>query len=354
MVRAGDLFADADLCRISQATRVRHYPAGLAGVVGGPQAGAWMYTGALENHPSLIDAMARLRPLWGNPAAVLRRVRNPRLVAEALARNGLNCVSVELDPRPVPRDGTWLCKPRRSAGGSGIRFWTHQPRHTDRCRACYYQQFVDGAACSAVYVAARGRAVLLGITRQLIGQAWATGPFRYCGSVGPIQLSAAAVGNFAAIGDALAREFHLVGLFGVDAVVNSSGVWPVEVNPRYTASIEILERAAGVSAIALHAAACDQARLPSGGQPAGGPTSGKAILFAKSRLEISAAWTEMALEARHEGRPLMADIPQASSVVEAGWPLVTVLADAADEKTVLELLRQKAADVAASVQARAG
>ncbi|MEX0977627.1 MAG: ATP-grasp domain-containing protein, partial [Pirellulales bacterium] len=172
LVRAGDLFADADLCRISQATRVSQYPAGLAAVVGGSQPGAWMYTGALENHPSLVDAMARQRPLWGNPAAVLHRVRSPRRVAEALGRSGLACPTVAVEPRAVPRDGSWLCKPRRSAGGRGISFWTHQSPPANRRHACYYQQFVEGAACSAAYVAARGRAVLLGITRQLIGQAW--------------------------------------------------------------------------------------------------------------------------------------------------------------------------------------
>jgi predicted ATP-grasp superfamily ATP-dependent carboligase len=62
----------------------------------------------------------------------------------------------------------------------------------------------------------------------------------------------------------------------------------------------------------------------------------------------------MATEARHEARASMADIPAADSVVEAGWPLVTVFADAADERTVLDLLRQQAADVAASVQVHAG
>ncbi|MEX0978710.1 MAG: hypothetical protein WDZ48_07655 [Pirellulales bacterium] len=167
-------------------------------------------------------------------------------------------------------------------------------------------------------------------------------------------MSAAAVENFAAIGAALAKDFHLVGLFGVDAVVNSSGVWPVEVNPRYPASVEVLERAAAVSAVALHAAACELDRLPADVETPSGPMSGKAILFATSRLEISAAWTETALEARHDRRPSMADIPQAGSVIEAGWPLVTVFADAVDEKTALESLRQKAADVAASVQGNAG
>ncbi len=345
-VHAADLFADADLCRICEATRIGDYPSGLSAVLQGQQTGAWMYTGALENHPSLVESLARTRRLWGNPAAVLRRVRNPRLVAEALGRGGLCRPSQCFDPGAVPRDGSWLCKPRRSAGGVRIAFWNHESPAVGRSPGRYFQEFIDGLACSAVYVAARGRAVLLGVTRQLIGQTWAgASGFRYCGSIGPIELPAMATDNFTRIGAVLAREFKLVGLFGVDAIVNSAGVWPVEVNPRYTASVEILERAGGVPAIALHTAACQDSDLPSRVDPTCKLVSGKAILFADSRLEISAAWTREALATNDDRRPALADIPSAGSIVEAGWPIATVLADATDEAAVFDLLRRQAAGV---------
>jgi uncharacterized protein len=345
-VRAADLFADADLCRICDATRIGNYPSGLSAVLHAQQTGAWMYTGALENHPSLVESLSRARPLWGNPAAVLRRVRNPQLVAESLGHGGLCCPPVSFDPRTVPRDGSWLCKPRRSAGGARIAFWNHESPPVGRVRGRYFQQFVDGLACSAVYVAARGHAALLGVTRQLIGQTWtgASG-FRYCGSIGPIELPLAVTDSFARIGTVLAREFKLVGLFGVDAIVTGAGVWPVEVNPRYTASVEILERARSVPAIALHAAACEDNELPSREEPTDKLISGKAILFAGSPLEISAAWTDLALAANHRCPPMLADIPSAGTVIEAGSPIVTVFADAADEAAVFDLLHRQAADV---------
>jgi hypothetical protein len=61
------------------------------------------YLSPFENHPRAVAALARGRTLWGNPPDVLRRVRDPVLVAEALRRRGL--------PAPVgvwhPPQATW-------------------------------------------------------------------------------------------------------------------------------------------------------------------------------------------------------------------------------------------------------
>ena len=50
------------------------------------------------------------------------------------------------------------------------------------------------------------------------------------------------------LGTVLAQAFRLVGLFGVDGVLDAERFWPVEVNPRYTASVEVLEGATGLPA----------------------------------------------------------------------------------------------------------
>jgi predicted ATP-grasp superfamily ATP-dependent carboligase len=341
-VCAGDRFADTDLCSICEATEVSDYPAGLIDVVMGQQSGPWMYTGALENHAGLVATLGRARQLLGNGAAVLNEVRDPRLMAESLSRAGVRVPEAAFDSQRAPRDGTWVVKPRKSAGGCRIGFWEQSGARVPRSIDCYFQRFVDGRACSAVYVAADGRAALVGVTRQLVGQAWCgSSGFRYCGSIGPIQLPSAAIDDFARIGDVLAGRFNLVGLFGIDAVVNAAGVWTVEVNPRYTASTEVLERAGGPNAIRLHVAACEEGNLPTTIEQTA-RVSGKAILFAPKRLMISDEWTERAL-ARHDcEQPPLGDIPRAGSVVDAGGPIVTVLADADDEATVLELLRTRA------------
>ena len=53
--------------------------------------------------------------------------------------------------------------------------------------------------------------------------------------------------GFESLGDALASAFGLAGWFGVDYILRDEIPWPVEINPRYTASVEIHELATGRS-----------------------------------------------------------------------------------------------------------
>lgn len=309
---AGDLFADLDLQTLCTATQVSNYPDDLAQVLQGDQPGGWMYTGALENYPNLIEKGSAVRPLLGNGADVLREVRNPLRVAECLRRHGLSCPAVSISQDGLPLDGTWLQKPLRSAGGAHIERLTPTTAEATS-QACYYQKLIEGESCSAVYIAARGEAALLGITRQLLVE----GSFRYLGSVGPVHLGALQQSQFTDIGAALAAEFRLVGLFGVDAVINSQDVWPVEINPRYTSSVEVLERASDLRAIALHIAACRDGVVPLWVRSQTERVCGKAIWFADEVLTIDKDLST-ALDD-------VADVPPIGTRIAKHAPVATVL-----------------------------
>ena len=62
------------------------------------------YVSAFDNHPRAVATLAAGRALWGNTPAVLRRVRDPRLVAEALRRRDLAAPGVfdRSAGRPAP------------------------------------------------------------------------------------------------------------------------------------------------------------------------------------------------------------------------------------------------------------
>ena len=60
----------------------------------------------------------------------------------------------------------------------------------------------------------------------------------------------------------LARELALVGVNCIDFVARDGVPIPVEVNPRWSSSMELVERAHGVSIFGVHAAACTTAQLP--------------------------------------------------------------------------------------------
>ena len=346
---AADLFADVDLRNFCPSVLVGDYPQGLERACAGPQPGGWMYTGALENYPELVDRLAALRTLWGNGAAVLRAVRDPRRVARAVAAERVSAPALAETPAGLPTDGSWLVKPYRSAGGANIHVWTADVASTESSDRHYFQQRVDGLPCAAVYVAARGSAMLLGVTEQLVGVGWSGAPvFSYAGSIGPLALKPWQQKGFARLGGCLAKEFGLVGLFGVDAVVSAERIWILEVNPRYTASVEVLERTLELSAVGLHVAACRDGALPRvKAAPRSSPPAraGKVIVYARRQMVVPEALA-LAVEP-HLGAtwPRYADVPPPGTEIRSGRPILTLLSSGPTTKHVVSDLRERAAQI---------
>jgi predicted ATP-grasp superfamily ATP-dependent carboligase len=158
--------------------------------------------------------------------------------------------------------------------------------------------------------------------------------------------------QFHRTGDCLASSFRLVGLVGVDFVVSDSGLFVIEVNPRYTASVEVLEQALGRSLLTDHLIACqltrprnaddgtfdgvslefaaDVSKAEVQNEVAHGQASdcfGKAILFAKAGLTVTEAFCEYVDQTNTSRvwRPL-ADLPRVGTHIESGHPVITIRA----------------------------
>jgi predicted ATP-grasp superfamily ATP-dependent carboligase len=335
-----DLFADSDLRAVAQAVRIQptEYPDGFLKLASSfPGHVPLVYSGALENHPDLIDALSRQRPLWGVSGPALRAVRDPLLVAEVLRQAGLQAPPVRLDPSGLPRDGSWLQKPLASAGGRRITSWG--PNSTKSAQPVYFQQRIRGADLSAVYVAGNGSARLKGVTVQVLGRGGS--PFGYRGTCGPIPLSGAMLEQFLKIGEILAPQLGLLGLFGVDTVLTDRGPWVVEVNPRYSASVEVLELASGEPFLADHARVFDKSLecLRLAPRPRPGRVFGKMTVDAPVPFLFKAPppvpdlglWTV----------PEVADVPGPGTAFRDGDPVLTVFAEAADVSACLKTLHRR-------------
>lgn len=341
-VRAGlrpwclDLFADLDLQRLAPVRAIPPggYPHALAELLPQGPPGPWLYTGALENRPQLVRCLASRRPLWGNDAPVLRVARSPFRLARALRSEHFPGPAVRRQP-PVNGDlwGDWLRKPVSGAGGAGIRFAVPADASAPLSRRHYYQVYLDGEPRSAVYVA-DGRATrFLGLTRQLVGLPWlGAAPFHYCGSVGPLVPSGLERAILESLGGALAGSLSLSGLFGVDGVWRNGQLWPVEVNPRYTASVEVLEHGLGVPALALHRRAFDPSAPEVTGPGQLGGVVGKAVLFARQALTVPNDGPWLAALRGPSGPwelPAFTDIPATGQRIDAGRPVLSLFARAA-------------------------
>lgn len=359
-VRAGlqpvcaDLFHDEDLTAVSQVFCIERYPSDLPDVARKVPNCPWMYVGALENHPQIIAEISAHRPLWGNPADVVRSVRDPFGVHSVLSHAGLDVPELRSSAETPSPDGRWLLKPINGAAGRGICVWNRaaQSSHTLK-EPCYFQRFLSGTPMSALFLAMRDQAELIGISRQLIGESWlGASPFGYCGSVGPIEPIEELKRNVQRIGNVLAAEFRLRGLFGVDLVFDGERVWPVEINPRYIASVELFELAGEISLLGRHANACAEFETESvcSTSVAGARFCrpdlqttlriiGKAILYADQDF-ITPNLLEFSQTHSPEPLPLLADIPPAGSEIMSSHPICTVFATAQSEEECCKNLKQ--------------
>lgn len=303
----------------------REYHAAAAVALARDLPGVAAYVANLENHPTAVRRLATGRRLLGNEPAVLAYVRDPFALAAALCARGIR-VPLTLSAAEAGRADpghAWLRKPVRGGGGSGVGAW--RPGLPLR-PGTIVQERLEGTPGSIAFAADGRRAVVLGISRQLIGDAaFGASGYRYAGSIFPFASDDADARSVAeqaaAIAEAVTAAFGLRGVNGVDFVARDGALHVLEVNPRYTASMELIERASGLSIFEAHVAALG-GELPAPRAPAPG-AHGKAIVFARRDVVVGDTRRWLA-------RDDVRDVPFPGERIRRGRPVCTVFARAAD------------------------
>jgi predicted ATP-grasp superfamily ATP-dependent carboligase len=353
-VTAIDAFADLDQhpSVTARAVTGRFSAAAAARAGREVECDAVAYLSSFENHPRAVAALAAGRTLWGNPPEVLRRVRDPRLLAQSLLERGFSVPRVVVpEPGTLNQEsGQWLLKPLASGGGRRVRRWRSGSRVP---RGRYLQEFVDGAPGSVVFVSASRRSVPLGISRQIVGeQAFGAEGFQYCGS---ILLPGETHGDALALARAVGDAFDLTGVNGVDFINHHGRSYAIEINPRWSASMELVEYAYGLSVFGTHAAACAHGQLPdfdlSAARRSVGAV-GKAVVFARRDVVVGDTSTWLPAPPAlpiPPALPALRDIPRSGDRIAAGGPVCTVFASGLDEADCHAALVQRARDVYAAL-----
>jgi uncharacterized protein len=351
-VTALDAFADLDLARMaSELRRIHPYTArAVARAAREIPCDAVAYVSNFENHPSSLRQLVNGRTLLGNSPRVLASARDPAALVAALAAAGLPAARVRTRaPTEAVSDGRrrWLLKPRASGGGHGITVW--RPGLPVR-RASVLQERISGRPASVVFAADGQACVVFGVTQQLIGDRhFGARRFRYCGNLlappdDPSwgRLSSVAT-HGAVVASVLTRAWGLIGVNGVDFMAAGDGVVPIEVNPRYTAAMELIERRDGFSVFAAHVAGCT-AQLAEVAAPVPKPTAiGKAILFARRQVVIPAVERWLA-------DPDIRDVPRPGAVIPVRAPICTVFAAAPTMTECYDRLVERSAQLYAELE----
>lgn len=299
-----------------------------------------------------LDDLHRQFSVFGPTAAQMRRLRDPNFW-KAAARESDLCFppTVLAGSPPVSTDARWLRKSRSGGGGLHVRRapstvpqQNHSATATQRCEQEYWQQEIVGRSIGVTCILLPGpkgslRVCLLGATEAWTARDW-PGPteFIYRGSWGPIKLSprqCTAIKRFAAF---VGTETGLFGWLQMDFIESADRkLWLLEINPRWTAGMEVLART-GYNPVPLHLAAYETALHSNAPkidelasevrEPSVEPdiVFAKAIVYAKRDFEL----TEDACRCLRELSPAHhADIPYFDkdtppTAIPEGSPLLTV------------------------------
>jgi uncharacterized protein len=319
-VVAFDLFGDLDL-RADRVVTRRSLTALVDAAVAEAPA-AVVYGASFENHPRLVERLAERHTLLGNPPDTLRAVRDPVRLGAALGDLPHPRTTVT-----APSSGRWLRKPLRGGGGIRVREWRGGPVRA----GTFLQERIDGIPCSAAAVGDGQDAVVLGLSEQLVGQrAFGVRGHRWCGNLVPPRVPVP-LDQAQTICSGLAAAFGLRGLFGVDLIWDGQRAWTVEVNPRPTASLEVIEAAYGVKVFEAAEVVAEPVRA-----------AGKAVLFATEDVVVGDTERWLVRGVR--------DVPHPGERIAAGRPICTVVAQAATPEEALAQLEDEAARLRAELR----
>ncbi len=290
-----------------------------------------VYISNFENFPELIEKFSTRAEILGNAPDILRKVRNWKVLRKFMTENHIPFPETLLagEEERVTDKGGWLLKPTNSGGGSRIKVWEGEELSTNQI----IQRYVDGIPASVCFIANGCKSVLIGLSSQLIGldDLGATG-FTWCGNILPLSFdekeSHYIIGQMENITSLLTNHFNLKGACGIDIVIKRDKKgrltpYILEINPRYTASMELVENLYGLNIYSIHINAL-QGKLPDFSLADKHSTQflAKGILFARNDIKIkeTANWKRRGIR----------DIPFEGDMIEKEHPVCTILADGSD------------------------
>ncbi|WP_250510406.1 ATP-grasp domain-containing protein [Caballeronia sp. GACF4] len=280
-------------------------------------------TSGLEPLASELSRMPHMPRFIGNGVEAAA-VRDPRRFFALLDDAQIAHPAVRFD-RPADARG-WLMKRADGCGGTHIE-WAE---HADNAPAdAYFQRLAQGRSMSALFVAARREAAIIGFAEQLSIE---TGrlPFVHAGSLGPIALPPGTTERIVAAIETIVWKTGLTGLNSIDFLLDDDTFQVLEVNTRPSSTMALYEAAwpdewpRGL--IGAHLDACLHGALPrstlaSSRTPAS--IAGQRVVFAPASFTVSRLFSDACFE-----DPACHDVPLTGPRIEAGMPVCTVTAAA--------------------------
>jgi len=326
-----DLFNDSDLSRIAECRLSQDYPQDVPELAKEFPSMPFVYTGALENYPETIARLSETHRLLGNSPATVQQLRDPFRLQELLVSASFPTIDQRTrDDSPTDPEN-WLIKPIESGHGMGIRPAKNRSAGVGE----YFQRRLEGVSVGALFLANGEECRCVGIHQQLVvSSPVLSQPFLFSGAYAPYELADTTTRMIHRIGQFLTRQTGLTGLFGVDFMIVDDVPVLLEVNPRYTSTVELWERLLGRSLLADHVAACETGFLPASLECGPNMTAAKLIYYAPRTTEVSPEF-ENSLSDVQGAR--LGDLPHSGTRIEAGHPVCTLLVESETDAMCREI-----------------
>jgi predicted ATP-grasp superfamily ATP-dependent carboligase len=335
-IRAGyqpwciDLYADEDLAKNCPTTLItKSFPNEISDLIKTAPLAPILYTGGLENHPALLQLLSAERAILGVTGNTLTNLRNTSELYNLLKSKQINTPAIIISTKDLNKEISYLRKPKYRSGGLGIKPFDPSKQTMVEDADFYYQEFIKGESRSAIFCFTESGFELLGVSIQSSGtQSLHADDFLYSGNMGPVKPCSSELKDLQTIGEIISSNYHPLGLLGMDYILNDSKVYPLEINPRYTASMEVLELALGQNFITKHMQAFGIKPIyenPARTEPS---VIGKAIYYAPHDVLIPNEAPWLSIESNPKLFSTFADIPKTGSAIHRCSPVVTIFAKA--------------------------
>lgn len=346
-----DLYADRDSGEACDVLQIESFPDSIVAQLNALESGIILLAGGMENRLDLVAALGQYHRVLGPNVDQIKRFRDIEHLMWSIhqsTRSGvLQFPETVYSHSEANTESKWLCKSYFGCGGFHIERLTNDRSKMLNDGNYYFQQEVAGRSVGTVFLCDQSKVQLLGATaalssamhESLTGRQPALPPMAYRGSYGTIELTSLVQDAMCHWAYLLTRDLDFTGIIQADWIVTDNTAWLLEINPRWTASMEIIEWSHGCNLFSIQANLDGELKpmltepiaIPN--RPAPAKTLYKAIQYANSPFVVSEEESN-AMFARkfnrletknfsgsnHAG---WSDIPTAGTSIETGQPIAS-------------------------------
>ena len=295
-----------------------------------------------EINPGQIDYISKYASVLSNSTETINTVKHPKSLENLLNEEFIRYPFTTFQRNECGDNKTFLLKEIGAMGGGHVQRKSQlsniQPLVN---KNFYYQKFIEGNVFSAVFLANRDRASLIGLNQHLKSNQFSDQPFLYEGAISVVLKNQKDVNKVNAIINKITKKISLVGLCGVDFIIDEYGVmFVIDVNPRPPSTFELHESKQSLFAAHL---ACFQGDLIHYLSDNNKYSRGHAIYYAKEDTIINEElnWPEW-----------VKDRPLRKQTIAAKNPICSIFAEGDSETQVENILYKRLEEIELFVKSR--